>query len=87
MDRRRLQRPHSLNLTCSPVALIPQNKDIPEKETPPMQLAPGRGGNWGASGLSGMLCYRPSDDGTPAPMLKNLKGIGPWPTDDAGDET
>ena len=25
---------------------IPQNKDIPEKETPPMQLAPGRGGNW-----------------------------------------
>ena len=25
---------------------IPQDKDIPQKETPPMQLAPGRGGNW-----------------------------------------
>ena len=27
---------------------IPQDKDIPEKETPPMQFAPGRGGNCGA---------------------------------------
>jgi hypothetical protein len=68
---------------------IPQDKNIPEKETPPMQLAPGRGAIGGASGLSGMLCYSPSDDGTPAPgaMLKNLKGIGPWPIDGAGDET
>jgi hypothetical protein len=25
---------------------IPQDKDIPERETPPTQLASGRGGNW-----------------------------------------
>jgi hypothetical protein len=25
---------------------IPQDKDIPEKEMPPMQLAPRRGDNW-----------------------------------------
>jgi hypothetical protein len=25
---------------------IPQDKDIPEKQMPPMQLALGRGGNW-----------------------------------------
>jgi hypothetical protein len=25
---------------------IPHDKDIPEKQMPPMQLVPGRGGNW-----------------------------------------
>jgi hypothetical protein len=41
-----IQQPHFDVQPGSNPREIPQDKDIPEKETPPVQLGPWRGDNW-----------------------------------------